>query len=460
MTVHHIVPPYLLERLEQTADDPTLRARYRQSLDHDAMFRTRPAASTTEAPAAPTTEAPAAEGAEASEAQGEAAAPSPQRAIHDAEHETALPGNLVRSEGDPDVPDTAVNESYDGLGATWSLFHECFGRDSIDGAGVPLISTVHFDRDYVNAFWNGEQMVFGDGDGVIFRSFTSSIDITGHELTHGVVQHTAGLAYEGQAGALTESLCDVFGSLAKQHHLGQAGTEADWIIGAGIFTDGVAGVGIRSLAQPGSAYDDPRLGRDPQPSHMSDYVDTEDDNGGVHLNSGIPNHAFYLVATTLGGNAYEDPGRIWYTTLTSGDLPATCTFAQFAAATQQTAESLFGPESPQAQAVTTAWTQVGVLPTATPSRTESIDLMRAAQTGLDTSTPPAPASPTPTPTPTPTPPTPTPPTSTPPTSTPPTSTPPTPSDSAPSPPTPAPPSPPDSTPEPPATDEPPGETAN
>jgi hypothetical protein len=402
MTVHHIVPPYLLEHLEQTADDPTLRARYRQSLDHDATFRTRRAASPAPAAEAPAAEAPAAEepeapAAEAPEAQAEAAAPGPQRAIHDAEHETALPGGLIRSEGDPEVADAAVNESYDGLGATWSLFHECFGRDSIDGAGLPLISTVHFDRDYANAFWNGEQMVFGDGDGVIFGSFTSSIDITGHELTHGVVQHAAGLVYQDQPGALNESLCDVFGSLAKQHHLGQAATDADWIIGAGIFTEGVAGVGIRSLAQPGSAYDDPRLGRDPQPSHMSDYVDTEDDNGGVHINSGIPSHAFYLVASTLGGNAYEDPGRIWYTTLTSGNLPATCTFDQFAAATQQTADTLFGPDSLQAQAVTTAWTRVGVLRATVPSRTESIDLMRAAQTSLDTNIPPAPTPPVSTP---------------------------------------------------------------
>ncbi|MDX6252594.1 MAG: hypothetical protein QOF10_5954 [Kribbellaceae bacterium] len=377
MTVHHIVPPYLLEHLERTVDDPNLRARYRQSLQHDAVFRARPAA-------APPT----------------AAGGGLTRGVHDAEHETALPGRLVRSEGGNPSSDDAINEAYDGTGATWTMFSECFGRDSVDGAGLPLISTVHYDRDYANAFWDGAQMVFGDGDGVIFRGFTGSIDVTGHELTHGVTQYTANLVYEGQSGALNESISDVFGSLAKQHHLGQSSADADWLIGAGIFQPGVQGVALRSLAAPGTAYDDPRLGRDPQPSHMSSYVQTTDDNGGVHLNSGIPNHAFYLVATALGGNAYEAPGQIWYATITSGSLPESAGFADFARATQSAAETLYGPTSPELTAVTTAWQQVGVLPSVTQppqpppqppqpaTAAESGDLMRAAKTALDPSKPP------------------------------------------------------------------------
>ncbi|HEY0474838.1 MAG TPA: M4 family metallopeptidase [Kribbella sp.] len=399
MTLHHIVPPYLLEHLERTADDPNLRARYRQTLEHDAVFRSRSAAP------------PAAVGG------------GPKREIHDAEHETALPGRLVRSEGADPASDNAVNEAYDGTGATWTMFSECFARDSVDGAGLPLISTVHYDRDYTNAFWDGAQMVFGDGDGVIFRGFTSAIDVTGHELTHGVTQHTANLAYEGQSGALNESISDVFGSLTKQHHLGQSSADADWLIGAGIFLPGVQGVALRSLAAPGTAYDDPRLGKDPQPSHMSGYIQTTNDNGGVHLNSGIPNHAFYLVATALGGNAYDAPGRIWYATITSGRVPQSATFADFAQATRSAAQTLFGPTSPELNAVTTAWQEVGVLPTVAPppsstspgpsspapgpstpapgpsspgpsspgsaGSAESGDLMRAAKIALNPSTPPS-----------------------------------------------------------------------
>jgi hypothetical protein len=351
MTVHHIVPPYLLEHLERTADDPNLRARYRLSLQHDAVLRSRPTA------AAEVSDQPAGE----VKLEGDDA--GARRVVHDAENGTSLPGTVVRSEGDPAVTDEAVNQAYDGTGATWTMFKECFGRDSVDGAGLPLNSTVHYDHGYANAFWDGSQMVFGDGDGEIFGDFTRSVDVTGHELTHGVTQYTAALAYEGQSGALNESISDVFGSLAKQHHLGQSAAEADWLIGAELFRPGVSGVALRSMKAPGTAYDDPRLGRDPQPAHMSSYVETEDDNGGVHLNSGIPNHAFYLLATALGGNAYEKPGQIWYTTLTSGTLDPTSTFAAFAEATQRTATTLYGSTSPEATAVVTAWQSVGVLPT-------------------------------------------------------------------------------------------------
>jgi Zn-dependent metalloprotease len=375
MTAHHIVPPYLLEHLERTVDDPNLRDRYRQSLQHDAVLRPRPAA--TRRATQEEQQAPAAE--------------SPKRAVYDAENRTNLPGREVRAEGEQSVQDAAVNEAYDGTGATWKMFKECFGRDSVDNAGLPLISSVHYDRDYANAFWDGSQMVFGDGDGEIFKGFTTSIDVTGHELTHGVTQHTANLVYEGQSGALNESLSDVFGSLAKQHHLGQSAAEADWVIGADLFQSGVNGIGLRSMKAPGTAYDDPRLGKDPQPAHMDDFVTTTEDSGGVHINSGIPNRAFYLASTEIGGNAYGDPGKIWYQALTSGRLNGNATFADFAQATRDAANELYGADSSQLAAVTMAWRQVGVEPV---QRTpESADLMRAANVALDTNRPPAPSPP-------------------------------------------------------------------
>jgi Zn-dependent metalloprotease len=368
MVSHYIVPPYLLERLERTVDDPNLRARYRQSLQYDALLRTRPAAGT-----APTI-----------------AGGGLRRAVYDAENGTDLPGRPVRAEGADPVKDEAVNQAYDGTSATWTMYHKCFGRDSVDGAGLELTSTVHYDRGYANAFWDGAQMVFGDGDGEIFGNFTASIDVTGHELTHGVTQYTANLTYEGQSGALNESISDVFGSLAKQHALGQSTEEADWLIGAGLFLPGVQGVALRSMKAPGTAYDDPRLGKDPQPDTLSGYVETEDDNGGAHLNSGIPNRAFYLTAAAIGGNAYDDAGKIWYATLTSGSLPESATFQDFAEATQAAARELFGDDSSQVTAVTVAWQTVGVLASGDRS-----NLMHAAQTNLKPSTPPAPPPPAP-----------------------------------------------------------------
>ena len=143
----------------------------------------------------------------------------------------------------------------------------------------------------------------------------------GHELTHAVTEHTAGLVYEGQSGALNESVSDVFAACLKQRLLGQDAVAGDWLIGAGLFLPGVQGRALRDMAHPGTAYDDPVLGKDPQPGHMDDYVDTTDDHGGVHLNSGIPNRAFQLAATAIGGSSAEGAGRIWYAALTGG-LPA------------------------------------------------------------------------------------------------------------------------------------------
>jgi hypothetical protein len=331
-----IVPPYLLQHL-LTCDDPDLADHARRTLVHDSVLRARPMRPTTGAGA------------------------GLQRTIHDAHQGTALPGAVVRSEGDPATGDEAVNQAYDGLGETWTLYDQVFGRNSIDGRGLPLVATVHYDRGYDNAFWNGAQMVFGDGDGVVFLGFTRSLDVIGHELTHGVTEATARLTYSGQPGALNESVSDVFGSLVKQHALGQTADRADWLIGAELLAPGVQGVALRSMKAPGTAYDDPRLGKDPQPADMSGYVHTTDDNGGVHLNSGIPNHAFFLAASAIGGHAWEAPGQIWYDVLTGGQIRPDCDFATFARLTTEAAGARFGAGSAEATAVESAWRQVGVV---------------------------------------------------------------------------------------------------
>ncbi|MEU7567523.1 M4 family metallopeptidase [Streptomyces fradiae] len=341
-----IVPPHLLDRLSRSAD-PAVAAAARRTLVADEANRTtrrlttvtgvRPAPSGVPEPAG-----------------------APRRTVHDAENRTRLPGRKVRSEGEEPTGDATVNRAYAGLGATFELFLTAYGRDSIDGAGLPLDATVHYDREYGNAFWNGERMVFGDGDGEIFKDFTLPVDVIGHELAHGVTQYTANLAYFSQPGALNESMSDVFGSLVKQYALGQNADEADWLIGAGLLTDQVQGVALRSMKAPGTAYDDDVLGKDPQPAKMADYVDTAADNGGVHINSGIPNHAFYLVATALGGPAWERAGRIWYDVLTGGKLKETADFAAFARLTVAAARERFGESGAEAEAVLKAWSTVGV----------------------------------------------------------------------------------------------------
>lgn len=293
------------------------------------------------------------------------------RIVYTANNGSTLPGTVVRTENDPPVSDVAVNEAFDGCGATYDLYYNIYQRNSIDGNGMRLDSTVHYQVGYDNAFWNGDQMVYGDGDENlppaqrIFNRFTIAIDVMGHELTHGVTQYTAKLAYSFQSGALNESMSDVFGSLVKQYSLNQTAAQADWIIGAGLFTSNVNAVGIRSMKAPGTAYDDPKIGKDPQPAHMKDYVNTVSDNGGVHINSGIPNHAFYVVATEIGGNAWEKAGQIWYLTLTS-KLTASSNFQNCADMTYQAAAELYGTGSLEQQAVKTGWTEVGITVGSTP----------------------------------------------------------------------------------------------
>lgn len=289
-----------------------------------------------------------------------------ERIIYDAKNGSALPGTKVRGEGDPATGDEATDEAYDGSGATYDLFKEIYNRNSIDGKGMRLDSTVHYQTGYDNAFWNGQQMVYGDGDEDLaeperlFNRFTVAIDIIAHELTHGVTQHEAGLVYRDQPGALNESLSDVFGALVKQRVRGETARDADWLIGEGLLTANVNGQGLRSMKAPGTAYNDPVLGKDPQPAHMQDYKNVPYDNGGVHINSGIPNHAFYVVAYELGGYAWEKAGQVWYMALRD-KLTATASFQSAAHITYDVAGDLYGRGSLEQQAVRKGWAEVGLI---------------------------------------------------------------------------------------------------
>ncbi|WP_340377526.1 M4 family metallopeptidase [Streptomyces sp. SS7] len=336
-----ILPPFVLEKLTES-DDPHVREAAQNTLAVDADFRqNRIETPSLVSPAAPTEFVL-------------------DRTLYDTHHTLALPGDLVRREGGDPSLDGTVNRAYESLGLTFGLYKEAYGRHSIDDANLPLDATVHYRRRFNNAFWDGERMVFGDGDAVVFNDFTISVDIIGHELTHGVTQYTAGLVYRGQSGALNESVSDVFGSLVKQYDRHQTADQADWLIGAGLFTPQVRGQALRSMKEPGTGFDDPMLGgKDPQPSHMTHYVEGDADNGGVHINSGIPNHAFYLTAVAIGGFAWERAGRIWYETLTSGGLSENCDFQEFAQATKDTAERLYGTRL-ELDSVVKAWSDVGL----------------------------------------------------------------------------------------------------
>lgn len=340
-----IVPPHILQAIARNGT-PDQRRRAARLLEVDKSFRggrLRQAGLGNRSPR-----------------PGSAAAPAKQRSIYTAANTMTLPGTLVRGEGKPPSGDPAVDEAYAGLGATFDLYYGVYKRNSIDDAGLPLVGTVHYARDYDNAFWNGTQMVFGDGDGEYFNRFTVSVDVIGHELTHGVTGDTAKLEYHDQPGALNESISDVFGSLVKQysHSPKQTAAQADWLIGAGLFTAKVNGVALRSMKAPGTAYDDPVLGRDPQPADMAHYDTGSPDNGGVHINSGIPNHAFYLLAVAIGGNAWEKAGMIWYKTLTDSRLAAGASFQDFANLTSDNAAMLFG--AAQQKMVVDAWHHVGI----------------------------------------------------------------------------------------------------
>jgi Zn-dependent metalloprotease len=288
--------------------------------------------------------------------------PERRQTVYDNENQgrANLPGTRKRGEDDPPDADESVNAAFDGSAATYDFYQEVFDRDSLDGAGMELVSSVHYGVNFDNAFWNGAQMVYGDGSGRLFvvGSLVKALEVVGHELTHGITSFTADLVYSKQSGALNESMSDVFGSLVKQRKLEQSVDDADWLIGAGILVPEL-GRALRSMSEPGTAFDG-----DNQPAHMDDYVDLPDDNdprndnGGVHINSGIPNKAFHLVAKALGGNAWEKAGPIWFKTLTE-KLQSDSQFTDAARETIAAAGELYGSE--EQAAVEDAWKQVGVL---------------------------------------------------------------------------------------------------
>lgn len=267
------------------------------------------------------------------------------------ERRPALPGRYVSSP--INSSDGTVKFVYSHLSGLLRFFRECFGRRSFDDSDLSVLASVHYDHYYTNAFWNGYGLVFGSGDGLIFKSMASSDDFIGHEFMHGVTQYASHLEYSGEAGALNESYSDVFGSLYRQWLLGQSAAKADWMVGSGLMGPVALQNGwqcLRSLKDTKALYS---LSK--QASHYRDYIP----GGGPHDNSGIPNHAFYLFAVAVGGNAWEKAGTVWYRTLISLKDP-TIGFTDFALEAQAMARRIYPSEPDVAVAVRDAWKAVGV----------------------------------------------------------------------------------------------------
>lgn len=342
-----IIPPYITDELVKSAD-PKVRSRAIAQIRTAARMRALREA----AQAMPTLMA--------------VTSPTKKktRQVFDAKKSDQLPGKLARSEGQAKVSDNAVNEAYDGAGDTYDFYDKIFQRNSLDDNGMTLISSVHVgevdDFGHLgpmnNAFWNGEQMAYGDGDGVVFQRFTRSLDVIGHELTHGVQSFTSNLKYFAQSGALNEHFADVFGILIRQWKKDETAAKANWVVGAGVLVPAPTRRGIRDMENPGTAFrNDPELGTDPQPNHMSAFFKGPRDRQGVHINSGIPNRAFVLTAKAIGGKAWDVAGRIWYDTLLQ--LSTNSQFIDCAKITVQVAGSHGAAAT---KAVKDAWKKVGI----------------------------------------------------------------------------------------------------
>ena len=228
--------------------------------------------------------------------------------VYDSQNQARKKNLLVRKSGDKAVKDADTNTVFDNGNIVKDYFKTQLAWDSVDGEALDLIFNVHYLIRYNNAFWDGEQMSFGDGDGINFTGFARALDVTGHELSHGVVQYTSGLIYKNQSGALNEHFADVFGTAVKQFYLKQEAKTADWLIGDACMMGKFKGKAIRSLKSPA----DTNIVIMAQPDHLDNIYKGTSDNGGVHINSGIPNRAFYLVSMDIGTQA---AAKIWFEAL-------------------------------------------------------------------------------------------------------------------------------------------------
>ncbi|WP_394832950.1 M4 family metallopeptidase [Pendulispora rubella] len=283
------------------------------------------------------------------------------RKIYDANQSTSR-GTLKRSEGEAEVSDGAVNISYDNLGLVYDAYKTLYDRDSLDGNGLTLISSVHAifrtttGTTKNNASWDGSQMRYGDGDGTTFSNLANSLDVTGHELTHGVTSSTSNLTYSGQSGGLNEALSDIFGAVVQWYHDGKVVNDSTWMVGDDVYTPNKAGDALRYMSNP------------TKDGKSIDYA--PDYNGqNVHYTSGVPNLAFYLLSqggkhprdkttVTVTGIGIEKAAAVFYRANTTIFTSST-NYAQARTGTEQAAQQL-GFTADEVKSVSAAWAAVGV----------------------------------------------------------------------------------------------------
>lgn len=273
-----------------------------------------------------------------------------------------LPGTLVRQSGQAPVADKAVNACYDSLEKAETFFREVYGWKSYDDKNSKIVATVHYGKEFVNAFFFPavRQLVFGDGNNWFFN-FNKSYEVVGHEFTHAIIGFSSGLIYSNESGALNESCSDVMSTLLEQWSKNLTADKADWLLGQDVLFPWDPQVAMRSFKAPGKAYNGTKgIGNDYSVGHMKYYIKTDKDNGAVHWNSGIPNHAFYLAATRFGGYAWEVPGKTWFKAMTT--CKSSETFAGFARRTIAEAATFNELHPTWIGILTQAWRDVGVLP--------------------------------------------------------------------------------------------------
>ncbi|GGF30334.1 bacillolysin [Halobacillus andaensis] len=264
--------------------------------------------------------------------------------------------NSHRASFREDYDRPAVDAHYNSE-KVYEYFLEEHDRNSIDGEGMQIVSNVHFGEEYNNAFWNGSEMTYGDGDGEFFIPLSAGLDVAAHEMAHGVTTHTAGLKYRNQSGALNEAFSDIFGALVD---------EDDWEIGEDIMAEEAKASGrtsLRSLSDPskypvGDTYTPYGDGSGMYPSHMDEYYDLplNLDNGGVHINSSIINHAAYITGEQIGK---EKLGQIYYRALNIYLTPDS-DFSHAREVLIQSAEDIYGEGSEEAVATEDGLNKVGI----------------------------------------------------------------------------------------------------
>ncbi len=263
---------------------------------------------------------------------------------HDAQHKQD--SSALVTSANKDTWTKSMATAHDHMQRVVDYFTKTHARNSWDGKGAQVKQLVHYGHDYNNAFWDSwhQYMAIGDGDSYVFTEFTRALDVSAHEFSHAVVSGTVDLVYQGQPGALNESFADVMATMVDRD---------DWLIGEDIVGKDVFPKGYaRSLSDPDGG---------DQPAHMNSYVNGPGDYGGVHTNSGIPNHAAYLLATARSREVVE---KIWYRTLYKNHIGSQASFIDMAEGTLTACDELVAAKTLNADdcvATAQAWVGVGVL---------------------------------------------------------------------------------------------------